>query len=139
MWRSSHWKCSVRKGVFRNFAKFAGKHLCQRLFFFCGRFGFLDTVQKLPFPLFGSSFPCGHVHILTLFPTKILQIPTWIQNLHTVCLTIWHHLFLEFCLVNTWFFAHWRHQRAVTRLENIRQLNIRRYKYNINMILCQII
>ena len=31
--RSSHRRCSVRKGVFRNFAKFAGKHLCQNLFF----------------------------------------------------------------------------------------------------------
>ena len=24
--RSSHWKCSVRKDVLRNFAKFTGKH-----------------------------------------------------------------------------------------------------------------
>ena len=31
--RSSHRRCSVRKGVLRNFAKFTGKHLCQRLFF----------------------------------------------------------------------------------------------------------
>ena len=31
--RSSHWKCSVRKGVLRNFAKFTGKHLCQSFFF----------------------------------------------------------------------------------------------------------
>ena len=31
--RSSHWRCSVRKGVLRNFAKFTGKHLCQSLFF----------------------------------------------------------------------------------------------------------
>ena len=31
--RSSHWKCSVRKGAFGNFAKFTGKHLCQSLFF----------------------------------------------------------------------------------------------------------
>ena len=30
--RNSHWRCSVRKGVLRNFAKFAGKHLCQSLF-----------------------------------------------------------------------------------------------------------
>ena len=30
--RSSHRRCSVRKGVLRNFAKFTGKHLCQRLF-----------------------------------------------------------------------------------------------------------
>ena len=31
--RSSHQRCSVRKGVHRNFAKFIGKHLCQILFF----------------------------------------------------------------------------------------------------------
>ena len=31
--RSSHQRCSVRKGVPRNFAKLSGKHLCQRLFF----------------------------------------------------------------------------------------------------------
>ena len=32
-YRSSHRKRSLRKGVLRNFAKFTGKHLCQRLFF----------------------------------------------------------------------------------------------------------
>ena len=43
--------------------------------------------------------------------------------------SIWHHLFLEFWLVvDTWFFAHWRHRRAVTCLENVNQLNIRRGK-----------
>ena len=31
--RSGHRRCSVKKGVLRNFAKFTGKHLCQRLFF----------------------------------------------------------------------------------------------------------
>ena len=31
--RSSHRRCSVRKGVLRNFAKFTGKHLCQSLYF----------------------------------------------------------------------------------------------------------
>ena len=41
-------------------------------------------------------------------------------------LTIWHELFLEFWLVNTWFFAHSRDQRAATSLENVRQLNKRR-------------
>ena len=29
--RSSHWRCYVRKGVLRNFAKFTGKHLRQSL------------------------------------------------------------------------------------------------------------
>ena len=31
--RSSHPRCSVKKGVLKHFAKFTGKHLCQRLFF----------------------------------------------------------------------------------------------------------
>ena len=31
--RSSHQRWSVEEGVLRNFAKFTGKHLCQRLFF----------------------------------------------------------------------------------------------------------
>ena len=30
---SSHQRCSVKKGVLRNFAKFTGKRLCQSLFF----------------------------------------------------------------------------------------------------------
>ena len=30
--RSRYRRCSVRKGVFRNFAKLTGKHLCQSLF-----------------------------------------------------------------------------------------------------------
>ena len=30
--RGSHWRCSVRKGIRRNFEKFTGKHLCQGLF-----------------------------------------------------------------------------------------------------------
>ena len=47
-------------------------------------------------------------------------------DLHTVSLTIWHHQFLEFWLVDIWIFAHWRHQSAVTRLESVCQLNIRR-------------
>ena len=31
--RSSHRRCSVRKGVLRNFLTFTGKHLCQNRFF----------------------------------------------------------------------------------------------------------
>ena len=30
--RSSHRRCSIKKGVLRNFTKFKGKHLCQSLF-----------------------------------------------------------------------------------------------------------
>ena len=32
-WNRTNQKCSVRKGVLRNFVKFTGKHLCQSLFF----------------------------------------------------------------------------------------------------------
>ena len=32
-YRSSHRRCSVKKSVLGNFAKFTGKHLCQSLFF----------------------------------------------------------------------------------------------------------
>ena len=31
--RSSHQRCSIKKGVLEIFAKFTGKHLCQSLFF----------------------------------------------------------------------------------------------------------
>ena len=47
---------------------------------------------------------------------------------HLVRLTIWYQLFLEFWLVDTWLFAHPRDQRAVTRLEYVRLLNISRGK-----------
>ena len=33
IFRSSHWRCSVRKGVIRNFSKFTGKQLYQSLYF----------------------------------------------------------------------------------------------------------
>ena len=50
------------------------------------------------------------------------------SSMHIVRLTMRHRLFLEFRLVGTWFFAHWRHHRAVSRLENVRQSSIRRGK-----------
>ena len=31
--KSSHRRCSVKKGVLKNFTKFTGRHLCKRLFF----------------------------------------------------------------------------------------------------------
>ena len=31
--RSSHQRCSIKKSVLRNFAKFTGKHLCQSFYF----------------------------------------------------------------------------------------------------------
>ena len=31
--RSNHQKCSIKKGVIRNFVKLTGKHMCQSIFF----------------------------------------------------------------------------------------------------------
>ena len=31
-YKSSHQRCSVKKGILKNFTKFTGKHLCQSLF-----------------------------------------------------------------------------------------------------------
>ena len=47
------------------------------------------------------------------------------NNSHTVRVTNWYQLSLEFRLTHTWIFAHWRHQRIVTRLENVQQLKKR--------------
>ena len=33
IYRSSHWRCSVRKGFLRNFVTFTWKYLCQSLYF----------------------------------------------------------------------------------------------------------
>ena len=33
LYRSSHQRCAMKKGVLRNFSKFTGKHLCRSLFF----------------------------------------------------------------------------------------------------------
>ena len=67
--------------------------------------------------------------ILIQFQTySIAQSKSSVFRYHIVRLTIWHQIFLEFWLVDTWFFAHPCDQRAVTRLENVHQLNTRRGK-----------
>ena len=67
VFRSSHWRCSVRKGVIRNFAKFTGKHKCQSLF--------LITLQARPATLLKKRlahvFPANFAKFLrTLFLQK---------------------------------------------------------------------
>ena len=69
----------------------------------------------------------SYIHLSTKF-TFIYLWPKGCVTWHIVRLTISHHLFLEFWLFNAWFFAHWRRQRAATRLKNVRPLIIRRGK-----------
>ena len=45
--RSSHGRCSVRKGILRNFTKFTGKHLCQRPAKFLGILFLQNTSGRL--------------------------------------------------------------------------------------------
>ena len=93
----------------RNFAIL--KNIWKRLLLF------ILSYQELYHPLFFSHiWPKGTLETYTLCATRIVR------------LTMRHHLFLEFLLVDTWFFTHWRHHRAVTRIENVRQSNIRRGK-----------
>ena len=69
-------------------------------------------------------FPQCYGHSKLNHPLAFLYFVKSLKYLLLIVrLRIWHHLFLEF-----YFFAHWRHQRVVTRLENVRQLNIRRGK-----------
>ena len=66
--RSSHWVCSVKKGVLRNFAKFTGKHLCQSLFF--------DKVAGLrPATLLKNRlwYRCFRVNFAKILRTPFLQ------------------------------------------------------------------
>ena len=60
--RSSHWRCSVRKGVLRNFAHFTGKHLCQSLFF--NQVAGLSPAVLLTKRLWHRCFPVNFVKFL---------------------------------------------------------------------------
>ena len=57
--RTSHLRCSVRKGVLRNFAKFTGKYLYQS-FFFNTIAGFLQLYKK---EALGQVFSCEFCEI----------------------------------------------------------------------------
>ena len=61
-------RCSVKKGVLRNFTKFKGKHLCQSLFF--------NKVTGLR--LWHKCFPVNFV--------KFLRIPFLIEHLRWLLL-----------------------------------------------------
>ena len=74
--RSSHWRCSVRKGVLRNSAKFTGKHLCQSLLF----------KKEILVQVFSCKF------------CEISQITFFTEHLRTTASEIcffWSHLFCK--------------------------------------------
>ena len=66
--RISHGKCSLRKGVLRNSAKFTGKHLCQSLLF--SKVAGLRPETLLKKRLWHRCFPVNFVKFLR---TSFLQ------------------------------------------------------------------
>ena len=66
--RSSHQRCSIKKGVLRNFTKFTGKHLCQSLFF--NKVAGLRLATLLKKRLWHRCFPVNFVKFLR---TPVLQ------------------------------------------------------------------
>ena len=67
-YRSSHQKCSMKKGVLRNFAKFTEKHLCHSLFF--NKVAGLRPATLLKKRLWYRCFPVNFAKFLR---TPILQ------------------------------------------------------------------
>ena len=61
-YRSSHQRCSMKKGVLRNFTKFTGKHLCQSLFF--NKVAALRPATLLKKRLWHRCFPVNFVKFL---------------------------------------------------------------------------
>ena len=60
--RSSHQRCSMKKGVLRNFTKFTGKYLCQGLFF--NKVAGLRPATLLKKRLWHRCFPVNFVKFL---------------------------------------------------------------------------
>ena len=62
--RSRHWRCSVKKGVFKNFTNLTGKHLSWSLFFI--------KLQGLDLQLYQKESP---PHVSSLKFAKVLRTP----------------------------------------------------------------
>ena len=60
--RSSHQRCSMKKGVLKIFTKFRGKHLCQSLFF--NKAAGLGPATLLKKRLWHTCFPANFVKFL---------------------------------------------------------------------------
>ena len=94
IYKSSHQRCSVRKGVLRNFAKFTGKQLCQSLWERCFpvnfakflRTTFLQNTSRRLLLNIGSVFRRIKDSVFILMKYYIFNtIPLPNIHLHTIC------------------------------------------------------
>ena len=98
VFRSSHQRCSMKKGVLRNLTKFTGKHLCQSLFF--NKVTDLRPATLLNMRLWRRCFPVNLVKFLRtsfLHNTSGRQLLTFLE-LRGVLRTlsnIWEEAFLR--------------------------------------------
>ena len=76
--RSSRPEVFCKKGVLRKFTEFAGKHLCQSLFF--NKFAGLKPVTLLKMRLWHSCFPVNFL--------KFLRTPFYIEYLRWLLLSV---------------------------------------------------
>ena len=70
--RSSHQRCSVRKGALRNFPKFTEKHLCQRLFF-----NKAESLRSATLSKKRLWYRCFPVNFAKFLRTPLLRTPFW--------------------------------------------------------------
>ena len=82
--RSSHHRCSMKKGVLRNLTKSTGKHLCQSLFL--NKVAGLRPASSLKKRLWHRCFPANFV--------KFLKTPFLTEHLRCLLLH-WRVLFPE--------------------------------------------
>ena len=80
--RSSHQRCSARKGVLRNFSKFTGKQLCQVLFY--NKFAGSEPATLVKMRLWRRCFPMNFA--------KLLRTPFHRTPLNDCFSTIQHFL-----------------------------------------------
>ena len=78
IYKSSHRRCSVRKGVLRNFAKLTGKHVCQSLFFSSFRPEACSFIKK------GLWHRCFPVNFVKFLRTPFLQNTSGRLLLHLI-------------------------------------------------------
>ena len=90
--RSSHRRCSVRKGVLRNLTKFTGTHLCQSLFF--NKVAALKPAALLKRRLWHRRFPVNFAKFLRTLFLQNISGRLFLRVLN-MCLQVLNHSFSE--------------------------------------------
>ena len=106
--RSNHWRCSIKKGIVKNFIKFTGKHPCQISFLLKK-----DTLAQL-----FSCELCEFLRLLSLQNTSGRLLLSYVKS--GLCYQIYIYIYiyiyigLYLCcywqwvfLVALWFDSHW--------------------------------